>query len=55
MREIEVIVDTDEIREYMFEKLISKGYVATDDESHMLAHIVFDYLVHKEIIDEETN
>lgn len=53
MREIEVIFDTDEIQDYLLEKLVSRGFIPRDDELAVLADIVFDYLLHKEVIEEE--
>ena len=53
MKEIEVIIDTDEIAEFFFQELLKRGYVTSDDEIDDLADITFDYLIEKCIIDEE--
>jgi hypothetical protein len=55
MREFEIIVDTDEIKEFFLTELINRGYVPTDDEIDAIADIVFEYMVHKGIIEEEFN
>ncbi|MCQ6276621.1 YozD family protein [Bacillus sp. V3B] len=53
MREIEVIIDTDEIAEFFFQELIKRGYAPSEGEVDDLADITFDYLIEKCIIDEE--
>jgi hypothetical protein len=53
VREIEVFIDTEEIGNFLFNKLIQKGIVPSEDEINEIADIMFDYLIHKEIIDEE--
>ncbi|KAB2338172.1 YozD family protein [Cytobacillus depressus] len=53
MKEIEVIIDTEEIADYFFHELTSRGYVPAEGELEELADIVFDYLLQKCIIDEE--
>ena len=53
MKEIEVIIDTDEIAEFFFQELLKRGYVPSEDEMDDLADITFDYLLEKCIIDEE--
>ncbi|WP_338469540.1 YozD family protein [Niallia sp. XMNu-256] len=53
MREIEVIIDTDEIAEFFFQELLKRGYIPSEDEVDDLADITFDYLLEKCIIDEE--
>lgn len=52
MREFEIIVDTDEIKEFFLTELISRGYVPVDDEIDAIADIMFEYMVHKGIIEE---
>ena len=53
LREIEVIIDTDEIAEFFFRELLKRGYVPAEGELDDLADITFDYLLEKSIIDEE--
>ena len=55
MREIEVIIDTDEIAEFFFQELLKRGYVPSEGELDDLADITFEYLLEKCIIDEEIN
>lgn len=52
MREMEVIIDTEEMAEFFYQHLMKRGYVPTEDEVEELADIVFDYLIEKAIIDE---
>jgi hypothetical protein len=51
-KEIEVIIDTVEMGEYILEKLIEKGFIPTDEEIDAISDIVFDYLVHKSVVEE---
>lgn len=53
MKEIEVIIDTDEIAEFFFQELLKRGYIPSEDEMDDLADITFEYLLEKCIIDEE--
>ena len=53
MKEIEVIIDTDEIAEFFFQELLKRGYSPSEDEMDDLADITFEYLLEKCIIDEE--
>ncbi|MCM3030607.1 YozD family protein [Niallia sp. MER 6] len=53
MKEIDVIIDTEEIAEFFFRELLKRGYVPTEDEMEELADITFEYLLEKYIIDEE--
>ncbi|MFZ0446404.1 MAG: YozD family protein [Bacillus sp. (in: firmicutes)] len=53
MKEIEVIIDTDEIAEFFFQELLKRGYIPSEDEMDELADITFEYLLEKCIIDEE--
>ncbi len=52
VKEIEVVIDTDEIAEFFYNQLIQRGYVPKTEETDELADIVFDYLVEKCMIDE---
>ena len=53
MREVEVIIDTDEIAEFFFQELLKRGYAPIEGELDDLADITFEYLIEKCIIDEE--
>lgn len=53
MREVEVIIDTDEIAEFFFQELLKRGYAPSEGELDDLADITFEYLIEKCIIDEE--
>jgi ERCC4-type nuclease len=53
VKEIEVIIDTEEIAEFFYRELIRRGFVPTQTELEELADITFDYLLEKCIIDEE--
>jgi len=53
LKEIDVIIDTEEIAEFFFRELLKRGYVPTEDEMDELADITFEYLLEKCIIDEE--
>ncbi|WP_226666711.1 YozD family protein [Metabacillus litoralis] len=53
MKEIEVIIDTEEIAEFFYNELTKRGYVPGEEELGELADITFDYLLNKCIIDED--
>jgi len=53
VKEIEVVIDTEEIAEFFYRELIRRGFVPTQTELEELADITFDYLLEKCIIDEE--
>ncbi|ANB56738.1 yozD-like family protein [Anoxybacillus sp. B7M1] len=53
MKEIEVVIDTEEIAEFFFKELIRRGFVPSRMELEEMADITFDYLIEKCIIDEE--
>ncbi|MBA2875412.1 YozD family protein [Thermaerobacillus caldiproteolyticus] len=53
MKEIEVVIDTEEIAEFFYNELIRRGFVPSRIELEELADITFDYLIEKCIIDEE--
>ena len=53
MAELEIIIDTNEIRKFFFEELVNRGYAPGDDEIDEIANIVFDFMVYKGIIEEE--
>jgi hypothetical protein len=52
MERREIVIDTEEMGEYILEQLINQGYVPTDKEINALTDIVFDYLLSKSIIEE---
>ncbi|GIN70135.1 hypothetical protein J14TS2_06100 [Bacillus sp. J14TS2] len=54
MEEMEVIIDTEEIAEFFYHELLKRGYTPGDKEVMELADIMFDYLIAKRIIDEES-
>lgn len=51
MKEIEVVIDTEEIAEFFYEQLIERGYVPKREEIEA-ADITFEYLLEKCMIDE---
>jgi hypothetical protein len=53
VKEIEVIIDTEEIAEFFFQELVKRGYVPKEEELQDIADITFEYLLEKCIIDEE--
>lgn len=53
MRELEVVIDTEEIADFFFQELTKRGYLPSSVELEELADITFDYLLVKCIIDEE--
>jgi hypothetical protein len=53
VKEIEVIIDTEEIAEFFFQELVKRGYVPKEEELQEIADITFEYLLEKCIIDEE--
>ncbi|MDG4656384.1 YozD family protein [Ectobacillus antri] len=52
MKEIEVVIDTEEIAEFFYKQLVQRGYVPALEEMEELADITFDYLLEKCMIDE---
>lgn len=52
VKEIEVVIDTEEIAEFFYNQLIRRGYVPEREELEELADITFDYLLEKCMIDE---
>ncbi|MDX8291615.1 MULTISPECIES: YozD family protein [Metabacillus] len=53
MKEIEVIIDTEEMAEFFYNELTKRGYVPSESELDTIADIAFDYLLEKCIIDED--
>jgi KaiC/GvpD/RAD55 family RecA-like ATPase len=52
VKEIEVVIDTEELAEFIYEQLLRRGYVPGDDEVEEVADIVFDYLLTKQVVEE---
>jgi KaiC/GvpD/RAD55 family RecA-like ATPase len=52
VKEIEVVIDTEELAEFIYEQLLNRGYVPGDDEVEEVADIVFDYLLTKKVVEE---
>ncbi len=52
VKEIEVVIDTEEIAEFFCKQLVQRGYVPMAKELEDLADITFDYLIEKCMIDE---
>jgi YozD-like protein len=52
VKEIEVVIDTEEIAEFFYQQLIQRGYVPEEEEIEELADITFEYLLEKCMIDE---
>jgi hypothetical protein len=53
VKEIEVVIDTEEMADFFYEELIRRGFVPSSQELEELADIMFDYLIVKSILDEE--
>lgn len=53
MKEIRVAIDTEEVQRYLYINLIKRGMSPSNDELEVVADILFDFLVHKQIIEEE--
>lgn len=49
----EVLIDTEEISEYLFDALVEFGLVPTEEEVDLIADLMFDFLIAKSFIDEE--
>ena len=52
MKDAQIVIDTEEISEYMYHKLLERGFVAEMDIVEEMADIMFDYLLDKCVIDE---
>lgn len=53
MRELDVFIDTEEIADFFFHELLERGYMLKETEIQEIADITFEYLLAKNIIDEE--
>jgi YozD-like protein len=53
LKEIELFVDTEEMADFVFLQLIKRGFAPSEKEVEEIADIMFDFMVHKHIIEEE--
>ncbi|MED1018115.1 YozD family protein [Bacillus atrophaeus] len=53
MKEIDLVIDTEEIAEFFYKELAKRGYIPCEEEIFEIADITFDYLLEKCMIDEE--
>jgi len=53
LKEVELVIDTDELAEYFYQELIKRGFLPSQDEVFELADITFDFLIEKCVIEEE--
>lgn len=53
MKEVELVIDTEELAEYFFQELTKRGFLPSQDEVYELADITFDFLIEKCVIEEE--
>jgi hypothetical protein len=53
LKEIEVVIDTEEIAEFFYNELVQRGFAPSEEELEELADITFEYLLFKCVIDEE--
>lgn len=49
---INVVIDSDEIYEFMFNALVERGMVPKEEDVEVITDIVFDFFIHKGIIEE---
>ncbi len=49
----DVVIDTEEIANYLYTHLAKRGYAPGQEEVEELADIFFDYLIDKEIIEDD--
>ncbi len=54
MDEKDVIIDTEEIEEFLFNELIKRGFAPWKKEVEEIADIVFDYLISIDVIEDVT-
>lgn len=47
-----IMIDSDEIANYFYEKLIQSGFIPSEEEMLRIADIAFDYLISIGIIEE---
>jgi DNA-binding phage protein len=48
----EVQIDTEEIAEYLYTALIDFGLAPTEEEVELIADLMFDFLLAKQLMDE---
>lgn len=53
MKEIDLVIDTEEIADFFYRQLAMRGYIPSEEEIFEIADITFDYLLEKCMIDEE--
>jgi hypothetical protein len=53
-KKIDVTIDTEEIAQFFFDELTKRGFIPNEDELGEIADITFEYLVHKNIVEEES-
>ncbi|MBY8914034.1 YozD family protein [Bacillus sp. YC2] len=53
MKEIDLVIDTEEIADFFYSQLAKRGYIPSEEEIFEIADITFDYLLEKCMIDEE--
>jgi hypothetical protein len=51
--ELEIVLDTEEMSQFLFQRLIESGFVPTEEEIYVLSHLFFDFLCEKALIVEE--
>lgn len=47
-----IVIDSDDIANFFYKKLINSGFVPTEEETLLIADIAFDYLLSVGIIEE---
>ncbi|MDF2947097.1 MAG: hypothetical protein K0S51_1776 [Bacillales bacterium] len=52
MNEIEIIIDTEDIKEFLYLNLIDRGFIPEENFLEEISDIFFDYLITKNVIDE---
>jgi len=52
-REVEVVIDTEEIAEYFYLRLVEHGLAVKESDLEILADITFDYFIEKGIVEEQ--
>lgn len=53
MKEIDFVIDMEEIVEFFYKEFVRWGYILSEDELFEIVDIIFDYLIEKCMIDEE--
>lgn len=47
-----IVIDSDDIAKFFYERLIKSGFVPTEEETLLIADIAFDYFLNIGIIEE---